>query len=541
MVVIAAASLALLVSACGDDGGNDDGNDEAEDTAGEDGGSADWTFGPIYGVNNNDDDDLDGKRDWLTPPFDADTDLMPLTITADQVAGFSDGDSVRLTLSGDADLMRMWHNGAHVLGSGAAEPILEYTFTPGGEETLWVEFGEFLARGSVVIDHLSGGEVVESDTIELVSSPAIMNHHILPAEHLWIVQTSDNAEYVMDYLEALTSDVSLVQGVMYQQDRWIQDEIEFATSTDSAGGRLDTVIDSIRDRGLDNFPEDEFGPQTDWFIGTWGNPTNATTFDAFGNLDASPPAPGYPFGRIYYGLENGVGLDSALATFLDEQTLQAPFPLDSVWLCVGHVDEFSTFIPDPSAPKGYRLLLANTDLGFELLDSIDPGHVINRYDSPYGYGTAGAVAADGALRAYNQDIQNNELNGIREAFKTALDLSEEEIIDIPQIFVQEGNCGAGAMTTGTVNLIVANIDGKGTKLMVPDPFFRNDAEGPESDPWAQDFEARMPDGLDVVWTDDWFSYHLLLGEVHCGTNVTRTPQADWTVDGAELLGLEGAN
>jgi protein-arginine deiminase len=35
--------------------------------------------------------------------------------------------------------------------------------------------------------------------------------------------------------------------------------------------------------------------------------------------------------------------------------------------------------------------------------------------------------------------------------------------------------------------------------------------------------------------DDWDVYHLALGEVHCGTNVTRTPTADWWERGLHLL------
>jgi hypothetical protein len=98
-----------------------------------------------------------------------------------------------------------------------------------------------------------------------------------------------------------------------------------------------------------------------------------------------------------------------------------------------------------------------------------------------------------------------------------------------------------ALTPGTVNLIVANRDGQAPILMVPDPFFRADSMGPEDDPVAQDFVNRMPAGLEVAFVDDWYSYHLLDGEVHCGTNVTRTPLEDWTIAGASLLGLEGGN
>src|SRR5690606_41792009 len=58
----------------------------------------------------------------------------------------------------------------------------------------------------------------------------------------------------------------------------------------------------------------------------------------------------------------------------------------------------------------------------------------------------------------------------------------------------------------------------------PTPFpYTTLFRSPEDDPLAQDFVNRMPEGITVAFIDDWYSYHLLDGEVHCGTNVTRTP------------------
>ena len=93
--------------------------------------------------------------------------------------------------------------------------------------------------------------------------------------------------------------------------------------------------------------------------GVWGNPGAATTFDAFGNLENSPPVTvdgvDYPFGRIYYGRsQGGVGMQLAMADFLSSQSVQEPFELDTTWLCVGHVDEFATVWRDLSAGPAVR-------------------------------------------------------------------------------------------------------------------------------------------------------------------------------------------
>lgn len=37
-------------------------------------------------------------------------------------------------------------------------------------------------------------------------------------------------------------------------------------------------------------------------------------------------------------------------------------------------------------------------------------------------------------------------------------------------------------------------------------------------------------GIRVRWIDDWETYHLGSGEVHCGTNSLRDPTAPWWLD-----------
>ena len=43
------------------------------------------------------------------------------------------------------------------------------------------------------------------------------------------------------------------------------------------------------------------------------------------------------------------------------------------------------------------------------------------------------------------------------------------------------------------------------------------------------FQRCMDPNPDIRFIDDWYSYHDLLGEVHCGTNARRSPfsQARW--------------
>ena len=48
-------------------------------------------------------------------------------------------------------------------------------------------------------------------------------------------------------------------------------------------------------------------------------------------------------------------------------------------------------------------------------------------------------------------------------------------------------------------------------------------------------EAMMPSHIDFHFVDDWDVYHMGLGEVHCGTNMTRSPRDNWWEVAGHLL------
>ncbi len=88
-----------------------------------------------------------------------------------------------------------------------------------------------------------------------------------------------------------------------------------------------------------------------------------------------------------------------------------------------------------------------------------------------------------------------------------------------------------------VNLIVAN-RGEQTDVFLADPFTRDSDDplvGQDEDPVIAHVRDMMPDTLDLHFVDNWAVYHAQLGEVHCGTNMTRTPAADWWSVAGHLL------
>lgn len=514
---------------------------DTEDT--EEAPAVDWEFEPVYGVINLDDDDANGTIDWYQIIFDGEDDHSVLSIPP-----IPAGHTVRLEGVGDLEFARVWNGTqAFALGSGNDEIVTSYAFTPGPEGAeLLVEFGEDNVHAGLSLFLLDeAGQQVARDDVELRSSPLILNHHLQPTEHVWVVAVNagfgSNADMVADYQEALGDQFTAVAGPDYGNDVWIQDEIQPAYATGAQGQRADTIIDSIRNRPLDPFAEEQLeAPGVN--VRTWGNPQQVTSWDSFGNLENTPPITvdgvDYPFGRIYYGRQGELGIHDDMASQLIAQELQAPVEMDTLWLCVGHVDEFSSFVPDPGSPKGFKFVLSDVPSAYALLETLDPDLALTRYAADHPpYATVGDILDDVALRNLNDDLQADELDVIRELAIAEFGLEESDIIYMPSLFETIGGCGGGvaALIPGMVNLIVANTPDGQSHLFMPDPFFRTDPGDQGSDPVIDAFTANLPDGLIPHYVDDWDVYHLGLGEVHCGTNMTRTPTASWWEVGLHLL------
>ncbi len=122
--------------------------------------------------------------------------------------------------------------------------------------------------------------------------------------------------------------------------------------------------------------------------------------------------------------------------FLYAQKIQAPFEIFSDWLSVGHIDEFMTFVPAPT-PKGFKLLLASPDQFYNILKRLrEQGHaqVLLRQGKRFSNRAADIsvsdILDDKKLTDHNHRFQEY-INWNRELLKQELDLSEEDIIELP--------------------------------------------------------------------------------------------------------------
>lgn len=496
-----------------------------------------WEFADLFGIPNLDDDNQDGDEDWGDGLVEEENDLVPFLISQELVDSIDEGGSLRMTLAGDVDDIRVYQNGNLRLGDGADE-VGE--LAPAGALQFDFEFSDFLVEGTLTLEKLDAeGAVVDTATVNLVASPLIFNHHLQPAEHVYAVEVNyrgySNPEFIDGYRAALGENFTAVDGLDYSGDVWLQDEVEFGYMAGTDGQHIDVIFDTIRDRDLDDYAEDYFGGP-DFPVMYWGS-GRATGQDYGGNLEISPPVTvdgvEYPVGRFYYGhAGGGADVNDDVKDMLDDMLVQAPFEVDTSFLCVGHIDEFTTFIPDPSSDKGFKLVVGDAEVGLEWLATVDSGFQIPQYQGyPHNVGTVGQIQNDAHIIALQTELQEDYIEPNIAIFKAELGLTEEDIIRIPALYEEVQGCGGtmAALIPGTANLIVANREDGSLVMFPPDPFFRGSGESHADDIYIQEFESLMPEGLEFEFLDDWETYHAALGEVHCGSNVVRTPPtADWT-------------
>ncbi|MFD8150628.1 protein-arginine deiminase domain-containing protein [Streptomyces sp. NPDC059720] len=307
------------------------------------------------------------------------------------------------------------------------------------------------------------------------------------------------------------------------------------------------------------------------------------SLDSMGNLETIPPyahgGRAFPAGRIIMGERKDIGArpSKVMRTMLASQGMQDPLLLDTSWLGVGHVDEFVQFLP-ADTPRGWRIGVADPKAGLRLLrDAERDGHgrtkmfsVPGRSGSPAPKETISQALASRHLVADNE-MAARRIAANLDILKRETGVTDAEIVRVPALYTRDSEAetaggreipvprltrmgagsdlvnglgkhgqqkwltenpsavrGAAAATVTTSAYVPGAVNGV---LLARDRYLAPRQWGPViggKDVFTEAVTAvYRRAGLKVSYIDDWYTYHLGMGEVHCGTNTLRDTSAAW--------------
>jgi len=503
--------------------------------------------GAVFLYNNDDDDgngavdatdlDVDGAADAL--------DLAPVLLAPIGRAGSAWVGSLEVDAEA-ASWVRIFREsgGSWTLFDPLSTPLVasdlragvrcgieapDYAQTASGEPGKWG--GEVL----LTVEVWNGiGVRVGRDSVRLRVAPFLLHSNLDPAEIVYVTKKSYTQSFIAELGPPVAAGGALLDPIdgMVQEPSygiWDQDAMEFGYSAIPAPGGaryLPAVLRAPRGRALDAWTLDyRLGPDFGYVYKGWYRP-GVDWIDWFGNLDCTPPLPGWPLGRVYCGTQGSRTLHPEVLSFLDAQRVQGPvLEIDTEWLLIGHVDEEICFVP-ASHGSPYRMLIPNTVDALAILQDLKNQ---GKGGLTVFAGTSDQTTVNGLLGwsqfvNYNQNLQST-IDAVRQQMKTGCGIAESDIVDVPSLFWKYGGSGAGiAYMPNMVNSLIC-----GDRVIAADPFGPVDGG---TDKFKEPFEQAMNAiGLAVDFVDDWYPYHEWLGEVHCGTNAVRTPNpsAWWEV------------
>jgi protein-arginine deiminase len=257
------------------------------------------------------------------------------------------------------------------------------------------------------------------------------------------------------------------------------------------------------------------------------------TMSSTGNFEAVPPfrngGRSFPNGRMIWGAGHGRKPDPNFTRMLRAQGTQKPLVIDTSWLTVGHVDEFISFVPTNS-PRGWTIAVEDPHAGIAFLKRLRAeGHgnekvfrgLVRFGDNKHPFvraaRTVDSVLTDPkALEATRAAAHH--IHSALAKVQRATGIPNKQIIRVPTFYARESDGFLGSEIPATVN---------GVPLK-PGVFVAPRPHGPiigGGDAFEKEIEKRFAEhGVRVRWVEDWYFAHLLLGEVHCTSNVLRDPR-----------------
>ncbi|WKX73301.1 protein-arginine deiminase domain-containing protein [Streptomyces sp. XD-27] len=433
-----------------------------------------------------------------------------------------------------------------------------------------------------------GGAEASTDRVTLHAAPLLTHHHLQQAQQVLVTELRGNDPYERTqrkFVKTLETEVKRA-GIATPlvkftkgDDIWAQDFLEPGYVTMAGpGGTPQGMRVMIRSAQPDRTAgrqvfEKLRGRDVGGVQVALGRGDESSTLDSMGNLETIPAyehgGRSYPAGRIIMGEQKDIGFKPAKAmrTLLASQGMQDPLLLDTSWLHVGHVDEFVQFLP-ADTPRGWRIAVADPEAGMRLLkDAKAAGHGATKMFSVKGTGdtpapkeTIDQALASRELRADNA-LAARRIAANLEILKRETGVTDAEVVRVPALFTRgSGERGDVAGTPRLTRL--------GASVEVPDAVReygqQRDLKAPAADTvmtsayipgavngvvlgkdrylaprqWGpviggKDIFTEAVDavyraaGMRVSYIDDYATYHLGMGEVHCGTNTLRDISTPW--------------
>jgi Protein-arginine deiminase (PAD)/Protein-arginine deiminase (PAD) middle domain len=451
-------------------------------------------------------------------------------------------------------------SGSEIIGPSKGEkymfPSADFVKKELGIEAVRYAGDGFDGLVTITLSVDNGGTPAQKNHVAAMRvAPWIMFNHFDKPEKIFAVETGDNAAF-LTAVEAAAGTVGVPLKKTSGPDRWMQDIMEFGYSHLPGNDALRNVLETPRGRRLAGYPKtlvtDVLGYTMPAAV-----PARPSSLNSGGNLECTPPfktskGKDYPFGRMYFCSARADkpkdGLPAEYVKFLLAQAVQEPIEIDAGWLTVGHVDEIISFVP-ANNKLGFKLLLASPKLGLQLLadagkkgasllsgvNYVESVPATIRASDLLTKGVDWVFPADARLaytmtgkefQDYNKACQTR-IDRAEEKFKEAIGLTSTDIAYVPSLYVHlipatDPDLRADALTAGMVNMLVLD-----KACIAPKPF------GPVvggKDLFEEHYRATLADcGLTVTFVDDWETYHVLKGEVHCGSNTLRKvdPNKKW--------------
>ncbi len=495
-----------------------------------------WQQGALV-LFNLDDDDGDRRSDWQDRRVNGEKDAADLALVKLRLDRRFQDMKLRLQVKSPArryvNLFQKTKKGWRYLASDGSSEIQT---TPQiwqsssvkdnmGEMLFGIEAKQFADRdwnGEISIEAIASqeGNLLTADTVKLRVSPWIMRPNTAPVKSLFVSDWGTRNDRFIRQIQKIVPPTQAEVKTIRRGTLWMQDTMEigylqFPAFSDNPNlVSFPGVLHGNRGRGKDNFSRSLLKSDFGWF--NIGQPRNLLPSDRwadwYGNLEVTPPLPGYPLGRIYYGNSGTATLHPEVLEFLRAQEIQAPLvDIDTSWLMIRHVDEVIGFIPSKNEKP--LMLVVSPEAGVNLLRRLQrEGHgnkAINR-----GLSTSTTVQSalnNRRLIEHNLQIQRDRINPLIAKLKREFSLNDNQIIQIPAMFSLTGY----SWWPNMVNSVAVN-----GHFLVADP------RGPivrDRDVTQETFRKLVSKSpLQVHFLDNDY-YQELRGNVHCATNTTRTP------------------